>query len=216
MKTILVTAFEPFGGSGRNSSLDTLRVLPEEIGGARIVKREMPVEYVRSGEALVRAAEEIGDLAAVLCLGQAEGRGNITPEYLAVNVRHASIADNAGTLCRYARIDGDGPAARFVTLPVERMVTRLAERGIPAAPSFSAGTYVCNSILYAALEPIEMLKKFEAEGDYTSRLAYLEEEKTSLPFGLVWDAYCEMQGVPGGDRWLADVKRYERDVLSAR
>ena len=151
MKTILVTAFEPFGGSGRNSSLDTLRVLPEEIGGARIVKREMPVEYVHSGEALVRAAEEIGDLAAVLCLGQAEGRGNITPEFLAVNVRHASIADNAGTLCRYARIDGDGPGARFVTLPVERMVSRLAEHGIPAAPSFSAGTYVCNSILYAAL-----------------------------------------------------------------
>ncbi len=150
MKTVLVTAFEPFGGNARNSSLDTLRLLPDEIGGARLVKRVMPVEYVQSGEALVRAAEEIEDLAAILCLGLAEGRAAITPEFLAVNVRHASIPDNAGRLCRYERI-GDGPAARFVTLPVERLVDRLTARGIPASPSFSAGTYVCNSILYAAL-----------------------------------------------------------------
>ena len=153
MKTILITAFEPFGGSGRNSSLDTLRSLPEEIGGIRIRKAEIPVEYVRCGEALADAVREIpeGDLSAVLCLGQAEGRGNITPEYLAVNVRHAGIADNAGLLCRYDRIEEDGPAALFATLPAERITERLTERGIPAAPSFSAGTYVCNSLLYAAL-----------------------------------------------------------------
>ena len=151
MKTVLVTAFEPFGGSARNSSLDTLRLLPDEIGGVRLAKREMPVEYVRCGEALVRAAEEIEDLAAILCLGLAEGRAVITVEYLAVNVRHASIPDNAGRLCRYEKIDEDGPAARFVTLPVERLVNRLTECGIPASPSFSAGTYACNAILYAAL-----------------------------------------------------------------
>lgn len=71
------------------------------------------------------------------------------------------------------------------------------------------------ALLMAALEPTDMLQKFEAEGDYTSRLAYLEEIKT-LPFGLVWDAYCEQQNVPVGDAWIADMKKYESDVLSKR
>ena len=71
------------------------------------------------------------------------------------------------------------------------------------------------AILWAALEPVAMLQKFEAEGDYTSRLAYLEELKT-LPFGLVWNAYCEMQGVPAGDSWIPMMKKYEADVLSKR
>lgn len=71
------------------------------------------------------------------------------------------------------------------------------------------------ALLWAALEPVEMLQKFEAEGDYTSRLAYLEEIKT-LPFGLVWDAYCDMQEVPVGDKWISEMKRYETEVLSER
>ena len=71
------------------------------------------------------------------------------------------------------------------------------------------------AILWAALEPVEMLQKFEAEGDFTSRLAFLEELKT-LPFGLVWNAYCETQGVPAGDSWIPMMKKYEADVLSAR
>lgn len=71
------------------------------------------------------------------------------------------------------------------------------------------------ALLWAALEPVAMLQKFEADGDYTSRLAFLEEYKT-LPFGLVWNAYCDMQGVPAGDAWIADMKKYEKDVLSAR
>lgn len=71
------------------------------------------------------------------------------------------------------------------------------------------------ALLWAALEPVEMLQKFEAEGDFTSRLAFLEEYKT-LPFGLVWDAYCDMQGVPAGDEWIAQMKKYESDVLSSR
>lgn len=71
------------------------------------------------------------------------------------------------------------------------------------------------ALLWAALEPVAMLQKFEAEGDFTSRLAYLEEIKT-LPFGLVWDAYCDMQNVPRGDGWIADMKKYEANVLADR
>lgn len=71
------------------------------------------------------------------------------------------------------------------------------------------------ALLWAALEPVEMLQKFEAEGDFTSRLAYLEEYKT-LPFGLVWKAYCDIENVPDGDTWIAEMKKYEADVLSKR
>ncbi len=71
------------------------------------------------------------------------------------------------------------------------------------------------ALLWAALEPVAMLQKFEAEGDFTSRLAYLEEIKT-LPFGAVWNAYCEAQNVAVGDSWIAEMKKYEREVLTAR
>ena len=71
------------------------------------------------------------------------------------------------------------------------------------------------ALLKALLEPIDRLREHEAAGDYTSRLALLEEAKT-LPFGAVWDYYCARQGVPGGGAWLAEVKRYETDVLAAR
>jgi len=71
------------------------------------------------------------------------------------------------------------------------------------------------ALLYAALEPTEKLKALELEGDYTSRLALMEELK-SYPFGAVWDWYCETEGVPARDGWLAEIKAYERDVLLAR
>lgn len=71
------------------------------------------------------------------------------------------------------------------------------------------------ALLYAALEPTAMLKKMENDGDYTSRLALLEELK-SYPFSAVWDAYCEDSGVPVRDEWLKEVKKYEADVLSKR
>jgi L-rhamnose isomerase len=71
------------------------------------------------------------------------------------------------------------------------------------------------ALLMALLTPIDTIKKAEAAGDYTSRLALLEETKT-LPFGVVWDYYCEQKGVPVGDEWLAEVKQYEKDVLSKR
>ena len=71
------------------------------------------------------------------------------------------------------------------------------------------------SLLKALLEPVAMLRQFEADADYTSRLALLEEAKT-LPFGAVWDYYCESSGVPGGIAWLGQVKNYEKDVLVKR
>ena len=154
MKTILITGFEPFGGSGRNSSLDTLRSLPDFIGDGRVAKAELPVEYDGAGAALadhIGRIREEGGLCAVLCLGQAEGRGTVTPEYVAVNVRNGSIPDNAGKLCRFEPCEAGGPDGIFSTLPVPAIAVRLNRMKIPASVSLSAGAYVCNSTMYAAL-----------------------------------------------------------------
>ncbi|MBO7404511.1 MAG: pyroglutamyl-peptidase I [Clostridia bacterium] len=155
MKTILVTAFEPFGGSARNSSLDTLRSLPDKVGAVDLVKVELPVEYDGAARRLAEEIRKTNGLSAVVCMGQAEGRGAITPEYVAVNVRNGSIPDNTGQLCRFAPCEAGGPDGIFATLPVPALVERLREKEIPASVSFTAGTYVCNSTLYAALRLTE-------------------------------------------------------------
>ncbi len=71
------------------------------------------------------------------------------------------------------------------------------------------------ALLLALLEPVERWRKLEAEGDYTARLALMEEQK-ALPFGAIWDAFCERHGAPPAERWLADMKRYEREVSGRR
>ena len=71
------------------------------------------------------------------------------------------------------------------------------------------------AILWALLEPVEKLRAYELEGDYTSRLSYLEELK-SFPFSDVWDRLCEISGVPERDAWIGEVRRYEKEVLSLR
>ena len=71
------------------------------------------------------------------------------------------------------------------------------------------------AILVSLLEPVELLRKVEREGDWAGRLGYLEELK-SLPFGAVWDRYCEMNGVPVRDKWISEMRVYEKDVLSRR
>lgn len=153
MKKIIVSAFEPFGGSGRNSSLDTLNELPDVLNGKGIVKVTLPVVYGECGRVLRAKIEEYEpeEIAAVICLGLAAGRGSIMPEYVAVNVRHGASADNAGVKYELTPIGG-GADAYITGLPVGAMVEKMKEAGIPAAVSFTAGTYVCNDLMYAAVE----------------------------------------------------------------
>ncbi len=71
------------------------------------------------------------------------------------------------------------------------------------------------ALLIAMLEPVAKLQAMELAGDFTTRLALMEELKT-MPFGAVWDYYCEQQGVPVGQAWLEDVRSYEAEVTSKR
>lgn len=95
MKTLLITAFEPFGGESENPSALALGLLPETIGGIRLEKRLLEVTFLGAKDAVCRHVDEIKPDYAI-CLGQAGGRFAITPERVAINVMDARIADNAG------------------------------------------------------------------------------------------------------------------------
>lgn len=154
MKKILFTGFEPFGGETINPSWEAVKLLPDEINGVRIIKVPVCVEYERSGEVLkTLIAEHAPD--AVVCCGQAGGRRAVTPEMAAVNFDHAEAPDNCGEVRRYTKIDACGQNAYFTALPVEKMVEAVKAEDIPCAPSFSAGTYVCNHIYYTLLGIME-------------------------------------------------------------
>ena len=147
---VLLTGFEPFGGEQVNPAWEAVRRLPDELEGAQLVKREICVEYDRAPQQLRSAMqEEAPDI--VICVGQAGGRAGITPEFVAINVMDAASADNAGVLRSGERLIPDAPDAYFSTLPVREMVCALREAEIPAALSYTAGTYVCNCVMYHAL-----------------------------------------------------------------
>ena len=147
---LLLTAFEPFGGETMNPAQEAVRLVPDRVGGVDIVKAELPVVF---GQAMDKAAEIIAREKpdAVLCIGQAGGRAAITPERVAINVDDASIPDNAGNQPIDRPIVPEGPAAYFSTLPVKAMVEAIRQAGLPASLSNSAGTYVCNHLMYGVL-----------------------------------------------------------------
>ena len=148
--TILVTAFDPFGGGETNSSLAVLNALPERIGPAKLEKRVLPTVFGLSARLGEEAAEELRP-DAVVCLGQAAGRKAVTPERVAINLMDAAGPDNAGNRPVDEPVVPGGPAAYFSTLPVKEMAAAARETGVPAAVSYSAGTFVCNSLMYAML-----------------------------------------------------------------
>lgn len=147
---ILLTGFEPFGGEAVNPSWEAVSALPEQLGGAHIYKLCVPTEYGTAAEAARREIERLRP-DAVLCVGQAGGIAAVRVERVAVNLRDARIPDNAGEQPRDVPIAADGPCACFATLPTRRITETLQGGGIPAELSYSAGTFVCNDLLYSVL-----------------------------------------------------------------
>lgn len=150
MKILLITGFEPFGGETVNPSWEAVERLPNEIGDWRLEKLRIPVVFGRAGETvLARAAEVCPD--AIVCVGQAGRRAAITPELVAINLRYASIPDNAGNQPRDVPVIAGAPTAYFSTLPVREIAAAAQRAGVESAVSYSAGAYVCNDLLYTLL-----------------------------------------------------------------
>lgn len=150
MKKLLITGFEPFDGQTVNPSWAAVEQLPEVVGDYMLCKLNIPTIYGQAAQMVLDKAAQIG-ADAIICVGQAGGRDAVTPERIAVNIRDARISDNAGTLCSGQRITEDGPAAYFSTLPVAEMAQAIRNAHIPASVSNTAGTYVCNDVLYSVL-----------------------------------------------------------------
>ena len=151
---LMYTGFEPFGGETTNPSWEAVRLLPDQIGGAEVLKLELPTAFVEGPKKLMEALEA-HRLDAVICVGQAGGRHAVTPEYVAINYMDARIPDKAGDQPKDVRIDEGGPAAYITGLPVRRIVEKCRARGIPAQVSYTAGTYVCNALMYHLLHAVE-------------------------------------------------------------
>ena len=147
---ILVTGFTPFGGERINPSWEAVKRLPDHVGGAELIKREIPTEFETSGTVLRGLLAELRP-DAVLCVGQYGGANCIRVERVAVNLRDARIADNAGKQPADEPVVSGGPDAYFATIPTREIVDALREQNIPAQLSYSAGTFVCNNLLYCAL-----------------------------------------------------------------
>ena len=147
---VLITGFDPFGGEAINPALEAVKLLPDTIAGAEVIKLEIPTVFRKSLEKIEEAIEAYGP-DIVISIGQAGGRFGITPERVAINMDDARIKDNEGNQPLDITIYEDGEAAYFSNLPIKAMVNEMKINGIPASVSNTAGTFVCNHVMYGLL-----------------------------------------------------------------
>lgn len=177
---IIVTGFDPFGGETINPSIECVKALPE-IEGVELIRLELPTVFKESAK---RLNEVINDVKpdAVLSVGQAGGRPGITMERIAINVNDARIPDNISQQPIDETIQTEGEAAYFTTLPIKRIVKAIREAGISAEVSNSAGTFVCNHIMYQSLfAATKADKPFKAGFMHIPFIPEQTTDKPSLP-----------------------------------
>lgn len=150
MKKLLISGFEPFGGETLNPSWEAVSRLPENIGKYSLSKLLLPVVFGKAAEIAISTADAIQP-DVVICIGQAGGRIAITPELVAINLRHGNIPDNEGNQPKDEPIIKGGKEAYFSTLPVRNISEAVSEAGVASSVSYSAGAYVCNDLLYSLL-----------------------------------------------------------------
>lgn len=158
---ILITGFDAFNGEKINPASLILEKLADEIDGVKIEKLIIPTAFYKVADLIERKiVESRPDI--LISLGQAGGRSDITVERVAINIADASIADNDGKKPIDEKIRWDGENAYFSTLPIKAIVENLRAEEIPASVSNSAGTYVCNFVMYNDLFFASKYKNFSA------------------------------------------------------
>jgi pyroglutamyl-peptidase len=149
--SVLVTGFDPFGGSDVNPSWHAVHALHgRELAGHRLIGAELPTVFGASLQRLERLMEEHRP-QLVICTGQAAGRAAISLERVAINVNDARISDNAGAKPVDTPVIAGGPAAYFTSLPIKAMLQALLDGGVRAEVSQTAGTFVCNHVFYGLM-----------------------------------------------------------------
>lgn len=147
----LVTGFEPFGGDAINPSSLAVGRLKKKYGSVVVHTATLPCSFERS-TGVLRDAIANAKPDVVLCVGLAGGRSELCLERVGINVQDARIRDNDGNQPIDKPVVKGGPAAHFATLPIKACVAAMRQAGLAAAVSNTAGTFVCNHILYALMD----------------------------------------------------------------
>jgi pyroglutamyl-peptidase len=205
-EVVLVTGFDPFSGEQLNPSWEVCTRLPPTIAGLRVEILRVPCEFRRSIEVAAEAIERLRP-ALVVCLGQAGGRAHLSVERVAINVDDARLADNAGAVPVDEAIAAGGPPAYFATLPVKAVASAMRAAGVPAEVSNSAGTYVCNHLMYGVLH-------FLAASGAAGRagfihLPYAEEQVLDKPGVAALSIATMAKGVAAA---IAAASRHAQDI----
>ena len=207
---ILVTGFDPFGGEKVNPALEAVKSLPSVIHGAEIRWVEIPTVFYQSAEVLeaeiVRYQPDV-----VLCIGQAGGRASLTPERVAINQDDARIPDNQGNQPIDTPIRLDGQAAYFSTLPIKAMVQAIKEDGLPATVSNTAGTFVCNHLMYQALYLAD--KKFPNMRAGFMHIPYMTEQVINKPNTASMNLVDVVKGIEAAIGAIVDYKDKDLKIV---
>ena len=222
MKKLLLTAFTPFDGERINPALEAVKLVKDKIGNLEIIKLEVPTVFGKS----IETVREAG------------GRAEITPERVAINLNDARIPDNEGNQPIDEPIFSDGENAYFSTLPVKAMVEAIRKEGLPSSLSNSAGTYVCNHLMYGVLyfvhneycsHSVQYLSDNNAQHKSSSLLFSEEERSSAVKAGFIHVPYIpeqvkdkkEMPALPlsvivrGLEAAIRAVEEHESDLKKA-
>ncbi len=191
-KSILITGFTPFGGEHINPSYEAIKYLPDEIDAYKIIKQEIDTAFNLSKDQLIKTIEDYKPNAVIL-VGQAGGAKNMRIERIAININDATIKDNNDFMPIDQLIIENGPDAIFSTLPVRKIVDNLLDDGIPAIVSNSAGTYVCNHLMYHLLY-------------------YLKQNNINIPAGFIHVPYIFSQVTEKTDTYATDLYAITRTL----
>lgn len=175
---ILVTGFDPFGGDKVNPANEVVKLLPDKILNAEIIKLEIPTVIKKSLELIDKNIEKHNP-DVILSIGQAGGRPDITVERIGINVDDFRIKDNEGNQVIDVPIYEDGENAYFSNLPIKAMVAYIKNKKIPSSISNTAGTFVCNHVLYGVRYLIE--KKYNGKKSGFIHIPFLPEQVIDRP-----------------------------------
>ena len=207
---LLLTAFDPFGGSPINPALEAVKLVADSVSGVEIVKLEVPTVFVKSVATVAAAIEEVKP-DAVLCIGQAGGRYDLTPERVAINLDDARIADNEGNQPIDTVIFEDGEPAYFTTLPIKAMVAKIREAGLPASVSNTAGTFVCNHLMYGVL--YTLAKKYPGVKGGFMHVPFIPSQTVNRPTPA--PSMCVQDIARGIEVAIAAIAENETDIVAA-
>ena len=207
---VLITGFDPFGGEPINPAWEAVKAMKDEIAGATITKLQIPTVVNKS---IAKVHEKMQELRPdiVLSIGQAGGRYDITPERVAINLDDARIKDNEGNQPIDLPIYDDGAPAYFSDLPIKAMVQHIREAGLPASVSNTAGTFVCNHLMYGVL--YTLAKEYPGVRGGFMHVPFIPEQVVGRPAPA---PSMNLKDIARGiEAAIAAIGEYEEDIRTA-